>query len=129
MKELFVDATLKAVSETIGMAINVLGETIDKVIAGFKNIKIPVIERQLSYEEAMRYFIEHKKDAPNIAKGVILRQPPQDGRLVIIQCFLDNNNELVENLAGEPIGIKMKVTGLDAELLNTFKDKDIIIVN
>ena len=74
----------------------------------------------LSYEEAMKYFIVHKDDSPEIVKGALLKEAIGDG-FVITQVFLDKNNGVV-------MGCKRKVKRLDNELVNQFKDNDLIIV-
>jgi hypothetical protein len=52
---------------------------------------------------AIAYFIDERPAAPEISRGVILRQKPRNGYL-IRQMFLDARNELVFNPRGEPHG-------------------------
>jgi hypothetical protein len=83
---------------------------------------------KLSYEEAMKYFIEHKGDSPAIAKGAMLKESAGES-VVIFQVFLDKDNQLVENdKAGNSLGCKIKVKQLDDELLRLFKDGNLVIV-
>jgi len=86
-----------------------------------------IFTSELSYEEAMKYFIEHKNDSPAIAKGAILRESTGDG-LIVTQVFLDKDNQLVIDSAGNPLGCKIKVKQLDDELLRLFKDGNLVMV-
>jgi hypothetical protein len=82
---------------------------------------------QLSYEDAMSYFITHKNNHPEIVKGVILREPAGKYSF-IIQTFLDKNNAVIQDESGNPLGYKNKVTGIDSELSRLFKDGNLIVV-
>jgi len=86
-----------------------------------------ILSNELSYEEAMKYFIDHKNDSPAIVKGAMLKEKGDDG-LVITLVFLDNGNKLVTDSIGNPLGCKRKVKQLDDELLRLFKDRDLVIV-
>jgi hypothetical protein len=119
----------EAAGEVIGQVVLPVFKEIASAIKGaFKSVRMAVAERTLTYEEAMRYFVEHKGDSPRIAKGAMLREKDADGKVIVIQCFLDKENNLIVDETGAPLGSVVKVTALDAELLNTFKDKNIIII-
>jgi len=102
---------------------------VDSIKDKLKGIKEEILgSGELSYEEAMKYFIVHKDDSPEIAKGALLKEAAGDG-FVITQVFLDKNNNLIgADKQGKPLGGRIKVKGLDSELLNLFKDKDLVIV-
>jgi hypothetical protein len=85
------------------------------------------IVQSLSYEEAMKYFIAHKDDKPEIVKGALMKENV-DGGFLITQVFLDKDNKPVDGKLGRPLGCKRKVSRLDKELLDLFKDNDLIIV-
>jgi hypothetical protein len=82
---------------------------------------------ELSYEEVMKYFVAHKNDKPGIVKGALLKENAEGGFLVT-QTFLDKDNKIVDGEYGRPLGYKRKVSRLDKELLDLFKDKSLIIV-
>jgi uncharacterized membrane protein YkvA (DUF1232 family) len=92
-----------------------------------EEFKGETFERPVTYEEAMTFFVDHKRDNPRIAKGAILRAQVND-RIEFTQVFLDKSNNLVCNTADIPYGRRLLVTGLDDELLAAFKDKDMIFV-
>jgi hypothetical protein len=85
--------------------------------------------KELSFEEVMKFFVAHKKDSEAIEKGAMLRQKNADGTITFLQVFLDKKNELVCKATGEPVGRKLTVVSLDSELLNTFKQHDLVIVS
>jgi hypothetical protein len=91
--------------------------SIQNAIKGFIET---ALSRELSYEEAIKYFIAHKKDKSEYVKGALLKEKAGDG-FIITQVFLDGNNGVVD-------GRRIKVTGLDKELLDAFKDEDLLIV-
>ena len=99
-------------------------QTLDTVKSALKDalkdLKEILGPGELSYEEAMKYFIDHKDDNPAIEKGALLKEASGDG-YVITQVFLDKDDKPV-------IGCKRRVKNLDSELLNLFKDKDMVIV-
>jgi len=102
------------------MIIEELGKLADKLkeLAGVDRI---------TYEEAMRYFIEHQNDSPEIAKGALLKEDVEGG-FVITQVLLDKDNKPVMGELGRPLGYKKRVKHMDDELLHVFKDKNLLIV-
>jgi uncharacterized membrane protein YkvA (DUF1232 family) len=99
----------------------------DKVKIFLEEFKGETFERPVTYEEAMAFFLDHKKDSPRIAKGAMLRARIND-KTEFTQVFLDKDNNIVCNTAAVPYGRKLTVTGLDDELLAAFKDKDMVLV-
>jgi len=110
-------ATVVALGPVI---IDELGKLADKLkeLAGVDRI---------TYEEAMKYFINHKKDSPAAAKGALLKEDVEGG-FVITQVFLDKNNNLVLDTFGVPLGYKKRVKHMDDELIQVFKNKNLVIV-
>jgi hypothetical protein len=101
---------------------------VDAIKDALKGLKEILGSGELSYEEAMKYFIVHKDDSPEIAKGALLKEAVEDG-FVITQVFLDkNNNPVGTGKHGKPLGSRIRVKCLDSELLHLFKDNDLIIV-
>jgi uncharacterized membrane protein YkvA (DUF1232 family) len=92
-----------------------------------EKFKRETFERPVTYEEAMAFFLDHKKDDPKIVKGAMLRAPV-DEKIEFTQVFLDKADKPVCNTEGIPYGRRLRVTGLDDELLAAFKDKDVVIV-
>jgi hypothetical protein len=84
-------------------------------------------DKELSYEEVMKYFIDHQADDAKIAKGAMIKAVVEDG-VILTQVFLDEKSEMVCNDEGIPLGRKITAVGLDAELLKAFKDSNVVIV-
>ena len=124
----FEEDMAKSPENIINDIISDLKPIINIVKSAFKDLKEGLsFTRKLSYEESMKYFIEHKDDSPKIAKGAILKEDVEDGFL-ITQVFLDSNNELLNDRLGRPLGCKIKVAQLDDELLQLFKNESLIMV-
>lgn len=90
-------------------------------------LTLPDVIPLITYEEAITYFVSNRPNDPRIKRGAILRQPHSRGHH-IVQMFLDKNNELVCDSAGKPYGRQLVALKLDEELLDTFGDKNVIIV-
>ena len=90
-------------------------------------LKLPQVIPVMTYEEAIKYFVSARPNDPRIKKGAILRKYHIQGHQ-ISQMFLDKNNELVCDPTGKPYGRQLVAIKLDEELLDTFGDKDVIIV-
>jgi hypothetical protein len=90
-------------------------------------LTLPDIIPLITYEEAITYFVSNRPNDPRIKRGAILRQPHPRGHH-IVQMFLDTNNELVCDSAGKPYGRQLVALKLDEELLDTFGNKNVIIV-
>jgi hypothetical protein len=84
-------------------------------------------DRVLTYAEVMKYFLDHKGDKPEIVKGSLLKEKIEGGYL-ITQAFLNKEGKLVEGEMGRPLGCKRRVRRLDGELLNLFKNEDLVVV-
>jgi uncharacterized membrane protein YkvA (DUF1232 family) len=120
----FSNGSLQEVQDTsiitsIGKTLNDLGGT----------IKTSILESELTYSEVMRFFTAHKDDNEIIVKGAMLKTAAGDGKIVITQILLDKNNALVCNDQGIPLGRRLTVRSIDAELSNVFKNNDLVIVN
>jgi len=110
-------------------------KAVDKLLEGLKVVFENVREKvkdifpvKLSYKEVMEYFSQHKDDSPEIVKGAILKEDVAGGGFLIIQAFLDKDNNPVIDSSGQPLGIKIKASQLDDELLQLFKDASVVIV-
>ncbi|MDR2808373.1 MAG: hypothetical protein LBB43_05115 [Spirochaetaceae bacterium] len=113
-------------SEIAKETIKKLKDVIFKVI---DDVKAVTTEEELSYEEAMRFFVKYKNTNKAIVKGVMLRETVGGGRISFTQAFLDKNNQVICTETGDPIGRKLTVVSLDSELMKTFKNSDLVIVN
>jgi hypothetical protein len=108
----------KNVVNGVGNAVQQAADNVNESIASLT---------ELSYKEAMRYYVDHQHDSPAIAKGVLFKQAQGD-KVFVVQAFLDKSNKLVHDAEGNPLGSKFIVNRLDAELLAVFKQHDIVIV-
>ena len=87
----------------------------------------PDIFPEMTYEEAIRYFVAQRPLDPKVAKGVMLKNRHLKGDL-FIQAFLDNDNHLVCQTDGTPHGRQVIVEQFDNELAETFGNQDMVIV-
>ena len=81
----------------------------------------------MTYEDAIQYFITSRPSDPRVQKGGILRQPHPQGQL-LVQMFLDNNDQIVHRPDGKPYGRYLVAKELDEELQDTFGKQNLIIV-
>lgn len=82
---------------------------------------------QLTYDQAIRYFVEQRPEDSTIEKGALLLQDDPAGTLVY-QVFLNIANELVCDVDGRPFGRHMIVGILDVELIEAFDGRQLLIV-
>jgi len=87
----------------------------------------PEIVPEMTYSQAIGFFVDHRPSDSHVVKGAMLLQDHPEGRL-LIQVFLDKNNDLVSSAEGKLFGRRVIVRSLDSELQQTFGDKDLIIV-
>ncbi|NES05686.1 MAG: hypothetical protein F6K22_24465 [Okeania sp. SIO2F4] len=84
------------------------------------------IQEEATFDEVIKWFPEHS-DHPDIDKGVVFRKPDSQGE-VIIQVFLDKSDRVVRDAHGQVLGRKFVVKKIDDELLETFDNNNVIIV-
>ncbi len=84
------------------------------------------IDEQATFEEVIKWFSKNSPN-PDIKKGVICRKPDSQGEL-IIQVFLDENDQVVRDANNRVLGRKFVVKNLDDELRETFGNSNVIIV-
>jgi hypothetical protein len=83
----------------------------------------------LTYREIIEYFTEQRPNIVHIAKGCICRQSIEnDSGFIVYLLFLDENNQPVMDGENLPYGIKYRVAKIDDELVNTFRGKDLVII-
>ncbi|MCK6512127.1 hypothetical protein L6R29_19510 [Myxococcota bacterium] len=87
----------------------------------------PEIVSQMSYADAIRYFVEDKPNDSSIVKGAMLLQEHPQGKL-FVQVFLNGDNELVCKSDGKPYGRRLIVRSLDSELKETFGNEELVVV-
>jgi hypothetical protein len=87
----------------------------------------PQVIPEMTYEQAITYFVEERPSSPKVAKGAMLLQKHSEGR-VLIQVFLDERNDIVCYPTGKPYGRRLIVHRLDSELKRIFNGKDLVIV-
>jgi hypothetical protein len=79
----------------------------------------------LTYEDAITYFVENKPTS--VSKGIIVRKVETGGTYLISQLFLDKYDEIIRKPNGSSYGRTVRVRSMDAELLEAFRDKDVIV--
>lgn len=96
-----------------------------KTLARF--VPEPEVIPVLTYRAVIEYFTTDRPPFSDI-QGAILKQihPKRKGYL-IVQVFLDSNQELICREDGTPYGRKILVKNFDEELLESFHGKDLII--
>ncbi len=88
----------------------------------------PEMVPYITYSEAIRYFVEQRQKHPKLfAKGAMLLEKTTEG-YIFIQVFLDNKTDLVIQPDGRPYGRRLIANQLDKELLETFDQKPLVIV-
>lgn len=89
-------------------------------------LRLPEVIPEITYDDAIKYFVSDRPRNSKIKKGAILRKAHFQG-YHIVQMFLDKNNELVCDSFGKPYGRQFVARELDEELQDCFGDKDLII--
>jgi len=87
----------------------------------------PYTIQVMTYEQAMRYFVEERPRDSRVKKGAIIRKTHPLG-YSLMQVFLDANNDLVMRPDGKPYGRQLVAKRLDEELIEFFGNKDMLIV-
>ena len=94
-------------------------------------IKLPLFNkiRQMTYKNAVEYFIENKPPIPFEFGAMILEHNDGSGNAFFVQVFLDKNNSPVVNpVTQAPYGRRCLIRGMDDELIAAFGDKQVVIV-
>ncbi|NES72372.1 MAG: hypothetical protein F6K24_47850 [Okeania sp. SIO2D1] len=89
-------------------------------------LKLPEVIPEMTYDNAIKYFVSDRPNDSKIKKGGILRKSHLQG-YHIVQMFLDESNELVCDSLGKPYGRQFIARKLDQELQECFGEKDLII--
>ena len=87
----------------------------------------PEVVEQMSYREAISYFIKERPSDSDVVKGAMLLQNHSQGH-IFVQVFLNARNELVCDSEGKPYGRRLVTRSLDAELKETFGNKKLVVV-
>jgi hypothetical protein len=102
-----------------------LADNIKKTIS---NLLASEMVPSITYSEAIRYFVEQRQKHPGLfTKGAMLLEQTTEG-YIFIQVFLDQKTDLVVQENGRPYGRRLLVNQLDNELLKTFDQKPLVIV-
>jgi hypothetical protein len=88
---------------------------------------LPGMRAELSYEDAIGYFVASRPQGVEPAKGVILRSA-RSGGSVIFQAFLTTGNAIVTGADGRPAGRRLYCKKIDGELAEAFGGGDMIVV-
>jgi hypothetical protein len=81
----------------------------------------------LTYPELIEYLVSNRPAEARVRRGAILRQSSRSGYLIRLM-FLDQQDQVVCDPAGEPYGRTIEALDLDEELLETFGHQDLILV-
>jgi hypothetical protein len=87
----------------------------------------PEVVPSMSYEDAMGFFLDARPSDPRVVRGAMILQDHPQGRL-LVQVFLDGNNDLVSDATGKPFGRRIIVRQLDEELTATFGGTRLVMV-
>lgn len=102
-----------------------LADNLKKYIS---NLLAPEMVPSITYSEAIRYFVEQRQKHPELfAKGAMLLEKTTEG-YIFIQVFLDKKTDLVVQQDGRPYGRRLITNQVDKELLETFAQKPLVIV-
>jgi hypothetical protein len=101
-------------------------EITDFLIKNFPQLRDEVYPI-LKYSDVMNYFVNDKPKYPSIVGGAIVRESHQQGQL-IMQVFLNKNNDLVCDRQGKAYGRRLVAQKLDKELEQAFGGQNLIIV-
>lgn len=93
-----------------------------------RRIREETVESEITYTEVMKFFFKHRDDDKTIVKGAVIKEDLGDGRTAVIQVLLDKDNQPVLTNRGIPIGRRLVTVKLDAELQNSFRDTDMLLV-
>lgn len=93
-----------------------------------RRIREETVESEITYTEVMKFFFKHRDDDKAIVKGAVIKEDLGDGRTAVIQVLLDKDNKPVLTNRGIPIGRRLVTVKLDAELQNSFRDTDMLLV-
>jgi hypothetical protein len=87
----------------------------------------PEIVTQMTYSEAIAFFVDHRPADPRVVKGAMFLQRHPQGHL-LVQVFLGKSSNLVCDPEGKPYGRRLVVRNIDPELQHTFGSQDLVIV-
>ena len=105
-----------------------VGEGVDILFNLLKNTQLKPVETEiLTYKQVIQFFIENQPKGTEEFRGVILKEPHDNG-CIVRQVFLDKENNIINNNKGRPIINLVLATRIDDELNEYFDDKDTIIV-
>jgi len=85
-----------------------------------------LVEPEVTYEQAIKYFVEHNPNTEIIAKG-FLKMERDRGKLKLTWLFLDQNDKPVYQADGKTCPRQTYALKIDKELEECFDGKDIIV--
>lgn len=123
--------------EKIPSFIYLLGESFDKTNSQFETIikhldasfpDVSEVKIEVTYEEVIDWFINQPRH-PKSRRGAVLRRSFSDNKIAIIQLFLDEFNEVIEDFEGKIHGRKLICSSIDDELAETFDHNNLIVIH
>ena len=91
---------------------------LEKQVEQFPDSKI---EKEMTYEAAIKYFVNEKPKDKSFESGAMLIEPHKYGYM-FTQLFLNKKNEIIE-------GRRLVVGSLDDELKDVFGNNKLVMVN
>ncbi len=125
------EQNLGVLEKWVGEPLNSAFNKLDQFTAAIRNAlgstsSLKPVEL-FTYEDAIQYFVDDRPRDPKVEKGAILRQPHQEGHL-IIQVFLDVRNSLILDSKGRLYGRQLLTKKIDDELRRAFGNTSMILV-
>jgi len=105
--------------------IRALTRKLVRVVRDMLVVKEPV--QQLTYNDAIAYFVNERPDDPRIVKGALLLLPERVGTRVFF-LFLDEQNTPLCTTNGHFYGRNLKVQSLDEELEEAFGGTELLLL-
>ncbi len=124
-------ACLGAMSYYRGIADIDVTALFNTLLSFITNAPLPGAQLQivplLTYQQAIEYFVQKRPGDPRVQKGAMLREPHRRG-YVFTQIFLDKYNGPVSGPDGNLYARQLLVERFDADLRDTFADKQLVLV-
>jgi hypothetical protein len=82
-----------------------------------------------TYKDIVEYFVDDRPEDDQIVAGALFRQKRSnsDAGILLVQSFLDSNNNPVYGPTKKPYGRLILARNIDNELRQMFYDRDLII--
>lgn len=116
----------KAITEQVMTGLGFDSKKLTAGLNAFFHMSPPTIDR-ISYSDAIHYFVTHPIASSRTSNGAILMRPEGQGHIVI-QAFVDDDWNVLQDSDGRPLGRKLKVQKVDDDLTTAFAGKEVLVV-